>query len=597
MKELEEGEERPLETLEEVVEALESDDNGKLDFLTFDGKKLDSAWLLEYIKLNPDRVKDGTINLNDFLGWLAKGEIGVCTTPKRIKTEEEVEEEFKEKNEYIINAPQLDKLDLVEITQSEFIEYVFERDTKLENEVKPFEDERSPEYILWLAQKRKKVEKIDYSGYLCWRYNPIVFIKQGKANKHRILLKNDGGDSLDYIESLQLGKNDLAILSPVTYVGRNNTARNARYLYAMAFDLDGVGIKQINGLMRCIELDLIPKPNLLVSSGHGLHLYFLLKEPCPLYMRNHEVLNKLKKGLTDKIWNDLTSDDRNKQYQGVLQSFRLPGTTTKFGRKIRAFHSSTAALYSIVELNDYVVESKRLTKEELKQLTDGPVYNPSGVVLSEAKERWPEWYTSKVLKKRHVGKKWHVKRSVYDWWLRRLRESKDEVMLHHRYWCIMTLVVYGVKCDVPRDEVYADALSFVDKFDALTEVEDNHFTTEDVDDAMRAYDENYNTWPIDAIEKTTLIHIERNRRNEKGKGRKQADHLKRARFSRDLVHENWREGNGRKKGSVVAAEDSRCAQIVKKWREDNIGCSNKSKCARETGLNRNTVSKWWNAFG
>ena len=106
----------------------------------------------------------------------------------------------------------------------------------------------------------------------------------------------------------------------------------------------------------------------------------------------------------------------------------------------------------------------------------------------------------------------------------------------------MTLVVYAVKCDVPRDEVYADALSLVDKFDALTEVEDNHLTTEDVDDAMRAYDENYNTWPIDAIEKTTLIHIERNRRNEKGKGRKQADHLKRARFSRYLDHENWREG-------------------------------------------------------
>ena len=139
----------------------------------------------EKSKIRLDKVKDGTINLNGFLGWLAKGEIGVCTTPKRIKTEE-VEEEFKEKNEYIINAPQLDKLDLVEITQSEFIEYVFERDTKLENEVKPFEDERSPEYILWLAQKRKKVEKIDYSSYLCWRYNPIVFIKQGKANKHRI---------------------------------------------------------------------------------------------------------------------------------------------------------------------------------------------------------------------------------------------------------------------------------------------------------------------------------------------------------------------------------------------------------------------------
>lgn len=78
------------------------------------------------MKIRLDKVKDGTINLNDFLGWLAKGEIGVCTTPKRIKTEEEVEEEFKEKNEYIINAPQLDKLDLVELNQSSLSTYLRE---------------------------------------------------------------------------------------------------------------------------------------------------------------------------------------------------------------------------------------------------------------------------------------------------------------------------------------------------------------------------------------------------------------------------------------------------------------------------------------
>ena len=82
----------------------------------------------------------------------------------------------------------------------------------------------------------------------------------------------------------------------------------------------------------------------------------------------------------------------------------------------------------------------------------------------------------------------------------------------------------------------------------------------------------------------------------KEKGRKQADHLKRARFSRDLDHENWREGNGRKKGSVVYPEDSRCAQIVKRWREENAGSTNKSLCSRETGLTRPTVRKWWNAF-
>ena len=590
MKELEEGEERPLETLDEVVEALSRYDDAKLD-MTIDGKQIDAVWLLEYIKLNPDRVKNG-VNLNDFFEWLVRGEIGVAKKAKPIKTKEEVEVEFKEKNEYIVNAPRLDSLDLTEITQGEFIEYLFERDVRFQREIQPFEDKESKEYLHWLMQKKMGVKVLDYKGYSCWRYNPIVFVKQGKANKHRILLKNDDGESFDYIENLRLEKGDLAILSPVTYVGRNNTAQNARYLYAMAFDLDGVGIKQLNGLMRCIELNLIPMPNIIVSSGHGLHLYFLLRDPVPLYMKNHEVLNKLKKGLTDKIWNDLTSEDENIQYQGVLQSFRLPGTTTKFGQKIRAVHSSTAPMYSIDELNGYVIDSKKLSKDELNQLTEGPVYNPTGIVLSEAKERWPEWYTSKVLQKRRIGKKWHVKRDVYDWWLKKLRGSKDEVKLHHRYWCIMTLVVYAVKCDISREEIYADAISLVDKFDALTEVEDNHFTAEDVEDAMRAFDENYNTWPIDAIEKTTLIHIERGRRN----GRKQAEHLKRARFSRDLDYENWREGCGRKKGSFVASEDSRCANIVKKWREEHPDSKNKSECARDTVLTRPTVRKWWNAF-
>ena len=507
---------------------------------------------------------------------------------------EQVKRDFQEKNKYIVNAPQLDSLDLTEITQGEFIEYLFERDVHFKKEIQPFEDKESKEYLHWLMQKKMGVKVLDYKGYSCWRYNPIVFVKQGKANKHRILLKNDDGESFDYIENLKLDKGDFAILSPVTYVGRNNTAQNARYLYAMGFDLDGVGIKQLNGLMRCIELKLIPMPNIIVSSGHGLHLYFLLRDPVPLYMRNHEVLNKLKKGLTDKIWNDLTSDDMNIQYQGVLQSFRLPGTTTKFGQKIRAFHSSTAPMYSIEELNDYVIDSKKLSKDELKQLTEGPVYNPTGIVLSEAKERWPEWYTSKVLQKRRVGKKWHVKRDVYDWWLKRLRDSKDEVKLHHRYWCVMTLVVYAVKCDIPREEVYADALSLVDKFDALTEVEDNHFTTEDVDDAMRAFDENYNTWPIDAIEKTTLIHIERGRRN----GRDKCTHLRRIRAMQIVDYPNgeWRNGNGRKKGSSVAPDDSRCATIVKKWKEEHPDCKNKSECARDTGITRPTVRKWWDAF-
>ncbi len=162
-----------------------------------------------------------------------------------------------------------------------------------------------------------------------------------------------------------------------------------------------------------------------------------------------------------------------------------------------------------------------------------------------------------------------------------LQEADDEIKEHHRYWCILTLVIYAVKCDILRDEVLADALALVPKMDSYTKTEDNHFTESDVYDAMLAYDENYNKWPIKTIEDTTTIRIERNRRN----GRKQDVHLKAARAMQTALDPDgsWREGNGRK-----AQRD-----IVKQWKEKNPDNNNKSQCAKETGLSRPTVRKWW----
>ena len=64
----------------------------------------------------------------------------------------------------------------------------------------------------------------------------------------------------------------------------------------------------------------------------------------------------------------------------------------------------------------------------------------------------------------------------------------------------------------------------------------------------------------------------------------------------DYPNGEWRNGNGRKKGSSVAPDDSRCATIVKKWKEEHPDCKNKSECARDTGITRPTVRKWWDAF-
>jgi hypothetical protein len=110
---------------------------------------------------------------------------------------------------------------------------------------------------------------------------------------------------------------------------------------------------------------------------------------------------------------------------------------------------------------------------------------------------------------------------------------------------------------------------------------------------MRAYDEEYNKWPVRVIESTTGIRIERAKRNH----RDQKTHIQVMNAIRDRVtHPDgmWRENNGRKPGSKKNADNSRCASIIRDWRERNPQSHNKSLCARETGLTRPTVLRWWN---
>lgn len=498
---------------------------------------------------------------------------------------EDIEKEFEAKSLALSD-------EFFEVGLQEFLGEVFEREDARTGEmgVQPFEEVQSAEYQNWRKQKQQLAVKrsqgvpdeqlvMDYRGYGCWRYNPIVFYQEvvdgQKKNRHRIILKDDDA-SLLFISGRKF-----AIMSPITYVGRNNTQENARYLYAMAFDLDGVSLRKHHKMFDLVKRGMMPMPNLIVNSGHGYHLYYLLEDPVPLHPVIVPLLNRLKHGMTNILWNMGTSELEDRQYQSILQSFRLPGTLTKFGKRIRAFVCPGVDRYTLEDLNKYLYTYK-LSPEELSSCTGKARYNPKGVTLSEAERMWPEWYFSRVVQKKRVGRKWHVNRAVYDWWHNTLLSAGDEIKVHHRYWCILTLVIYAVKCDIPRDEVLADALALVPKMDSYTDTEDNRFTEDDVHDAMLAYDENYNKWPIKTIEDTTLFRIERNRRN----GRPQEEHVKMMSLIRDNISfpdGSWRKGNGRK-----AQGD-----IVRQWREENPNNNNKSQCAKETGLDRKTVRKWW----
>ena len=396
--------------------------------------------------------------------------------------------------------------------------------------------------------------------------NGIITVIENEKARNWIVF-----DDLAVIDEVK-GK-EFAVMSPVAYSGRNRTAANARWLYGIAIDLDGVEMVQLRDVFHQMDNDIIPKCTYCINSGHGLHLYYLLEKPVPLYKHLQDKLREFKYELIAKIWNRFTSTytERDQvQYQGIFQGFRMVGTQTKLGKRypVRAFE--VGGRVTIDYLNDYLMDkSKAVTGFHYK----------SELSLAEAKKKYPEWYEKRIVKGEQRGR-WHVKRDLYDWWLRKIQEGAS---VGHRYSCLCVLASYAVKCDIPEDELLTDALSLLPFMDGMSDDEHNRFTKRDVMDAMEFYQENYVTYSRKEAERVSAIPMPANKRN----GRKQADHIKLMNFVRDEINGNkgWQNKDGRPEKS----------KIVEEWRMANPN-GKKIDCHRETGLSRVTIDKWWSGI-
>lgn len=395
------------------------------------------------------------------------------------------------------------------------------------------------------------------------KYNAIaveLLPKSSKGNAKRYLIT----DELDYIDKL-LEKENFIILSPVSYAGRTRESKNARYIYAIAIDLDGIETtQQITDLFYQMENDILPTPTFTVSSGTGLHLYYQLESPVPCFDNITKQLHTLKQELTKKIWNRYTTSLYNKpQLQSLFQGFRLVGGVTKAGNRTKAY--KTGEPVTIEYLNNFVEK-----KYQVKEFT-----YKSELPLAQAKEKYPEWYEKRVVKKQPKGV-WTCKHDLYSWWLERLKAGAT---VGHRYYCIMCLAIYAKKSGVSKEELEKDAFNLVDDMELLTTDENNHFTRADVLAALEMYNDNYFTFPIDSITELTAIPIEKNKRN----GRKQALHLKIARATLDIMNEE--------KGKALQGRHSKEKEVLN-WRYEHPTGS-KADCIRDTGLSRKTVKKYW----
>ena len=385
----------------------------------------------------------------------------------------------------------------------------------------------------WIQQKGEPSGNFKANPIGYWRNN------EDNAGHFRVLFEDTFEDTLKEMQEA-----DFALLNGISYFGKRRDQNHASKMYAMIFDLDDVDDSCLKNFLHAAlikEFDYYPLPNYVILSGNNVHLYYIMERPVPLYPNLKLQLKLLKYALIDRMWNKYTSKSESKQKQGIFQPFRVVGGKTKPDAKesrVRAFLINSHP-YNLNELGRYVPDEYKVDENKL--------FKESKMTLEQARKKYPEWYKKVVENKDRTPKKWDIQAKVhgdnptalYDWWYKQI---KNGATFGHRYFCIMCLVIYAVKCSVPYDKVKEDAYNLIPTLNDINP--DEPFDEGDVDSALECYDDKYCTFPIRDIESISAIRIRRNKRNY----RPQKEHMRRISALRDSDYPDgsWREGSGRK---------------------------------------------------
>ena len=443
----------------------------------------------------------------------------------------------------------------------------------------------------YLSSLFEEVSCYDFYRYIFPEQSFSPFGHQEVKKPNGILRRLDDSDAnganrdylvFDDLDRLSLADNyPFALMAPIAYSGNHANGKNAYVLHGFALDVDDIDKTKLDTLLLYIQEDTIPRPTFIVSSGTGLHLYYVLDSPEPLQRYKRKRLDNLKRGLTKLLWDDSYITSKRQTYQGIYQMYRMPGSQTKLGEGylVKAFRVGDRI--SIEELNDYV--SDEYQADFASHLT-----------LEEASSRYPEWFSNLNNKTRKTFKS---SKYLYDWWLAKLALGTFK---GNRYWCVVATYVYGCKCDVPVEQVRQDVMAWIGHLEEISDVDP--FTEEDIAAAETYYSEQAKLVRRSTIEAWTGIKIEPAKRNtgEAHRKRSKADAEKlgqncalveNAIGVRDELYPDgtWR-GSGRPKNH------SKEKMAVINWKKEHEGEDKltRRRCAQELGVSEKTVGRWWN---
>ena len=387
--------------------------------------------------------------------------------------------------------------------------------------------------------------------------------EQKKHQRSETMLVFDDLKGFDMFRGRQF-----VVSNGILYSGNHKSKKNAYELYAFIIDLDDVSYRQIEQLIyQYDEIERIPKPTMIVNSGRGLHVYYVLEEPIKLFPYRYAALNRFKAGLTYKVWNGYTSRQKNKEYQNIFQTYRVPGSLSKLGKNYPIKAYKTGEKVSLEYLNSFIEEEYKVDTSFTR-----------GKSLEYYRVNHPEWYEKRIINGEEPDRI-HYNRGMYDKWVKWSEQAKEG----SRYHTICCLFVNAYKCNVPFEEVLADALALVPILDRETDKKEP-FTESDVMDASKFYHKRFANMRVSTMREMVSFEIPKTPKTKTRK-KSQAEHLASIRAFRDDKlgsPDAWRNKDGAPTKQ----------QIVLDWKAEHPD-GRKADCIRETGLSKKTVYKWW----
>lgn len=441
-------------------------------------------------------------------------------------------------------------------------------DSSFEYLAKRFEEVAPMDYYrevfpIGSLEKKGEYKQGEYCGIA------ITISDEGKAWRTHIT------DSLEQLPSLIDGE-EFTMMAPISYAGKRATVENARWLYALEFDLDFIRLSKNGVLVGMDDLlyqtsisepdpfNRLPRPTYIIaSSERNLHIVYLLEKPLAMYANVANQIRQFRKAFIPKLWDSYITDSCDSpQYEiSPVQAFRLCGSRSKDKHsKVRCFR--TGERISIETMNNYVPQDSQIASIQYK----------SNCTIEEAKELFPDWYERRIVQKL-PARTWQAHRGLYDWWKRRL----PEVKVGHRYHYLMCLCSYAVKCGISQEELTRDVMEHRQILDRISPP-DNPLTVSDAMKALQSATEVSRYMKRETASKLSGLEIKPSKRN----GRTKEQHMK---------YLNGMNAVRRSMGEEFATGRPTKKDLVFGYLREHPSAS-VGEIALALGISRNTARKW-----